>query len=53
MLKNIVFYVIAGSVIAFIAQAAGANLLITLFLSLLVPPILLLIIAVLHYRGML
>lgn len=53
MLKNIVFYTIAGSVIAFIAQAAGASLPVTLLSSLLGPPFLLLILAILRYRGML
>jgi len=43
MLKELVFYSIAGSVIALIAQLAGASLPVILFLSLLVPPLLLLL----------
>ncbi len=43
MFKDIVFYSVAASVIGLIAQVAGASLTITLFLSLLVPPLLLLL----------
>jgi hypothetical protein len=53
MLKSMVFYTIAGTVIALIAQAVGVNWMITLFLSLLIPPIILLAIAILRYKGML
>jgi hypothetical protein len=52
MLKNIGFYTVAGTVIALISQAFGADWMVTLFLSLLVPPIILLIILVLRYKGM-
>ena len=43
-MKDLVFYSIAGGVIALIAQALGANLTVTLFTSLLIPPLLLIII---------
>ena len=49
MLKNIVFYTVAGSVIALIAQVAGASLPVVLFSALLGPPFLLLIIAIIRY----
>jgi hypothetical protein len=51
MLKSLVFYTIAGTIIALIAQAAGADLLVTLVLSLVIPPVILLVIAILRYRG--
>ena len=47
--RNIVFYTIAGTVIAFIAQIAGANLAVILLSSLLGPPVLLLIIRIIRY----
>jgi len=53
MLKNMVFYTIAGSVIALIAQAAGASLAVTLLSSFLGPPFLLLVIAILRYKKIL
>jgi len=46
--KELVFYSIAGSVIALIAQLAGASLPIILFSSLLIPPLLLLIIRIIR-----
>ncbi len=51
MLKNFVFYTIAGSVLALIAQAAGASLPVVLLSSLLGPPLILLTIAILRYKG--
>jgi hypothetical protein len=51
MLKNLVFYTIAGSVIALIAQAAGASLTLVLLLSLLGPPLILLVIAIIRYKN--
>ena len=41
--KDIIFYVIAANVIGVIAGLAGASISVILFLSLLVPPVLLLI----------
>jgi len=43
-MKDLIFYTIASSVIALIAQLAGASLPVILFTSLLIPPIILLII---------
>ena len=48
MVKELVFYSIAASVIGLIAQLAGASLPIILFSSLLIPPLLLLIIRVIR-----
>ena len=48
MLKDLVFYSIAASVIALIAQLAGASLSVILFSSLLIPPLLLLIIRIIR-----
>ena len=47
--KNIVFYTVAATVIALIAQVAGASLTIVLLSSLLGPPVLLLIIRIVRY----
>ena len=43
-MKDLIFYTIASSVIALIAQLAGASLPVILFTSLLIPPIILLVI---------
>ena len=48
MFKDLVFYSIAGSVIAVIAQLAGASLAVVLFSSLLIPPLLLLFIRIIR-----
>jgi hypothetical protein len=47
--KNLIFYTVAASVIALIAQVAGASLPVILFSSLLIPPVLLLIIRIIRY----
>ena len=47
--KNIVFYTVAATVIALIAQFAGASLTVILVSSLLGPPVLLLIIRIVRY----
>jgi hypothetical protein len=47
-MKDLVFYTIASSVIALIAQLAGASLPVILFTSLLIPPIILLIIRIIR-----
>jgi hypothetical protein len=52
MAKSLIFYTIAGTVIGLIAQAVGGNWVMTLFLSLLIPPIILLVIEILRYKGM-
>ncbi len=48
VVKELVFYSIAAGVIGLIAQVAGASLPIILFLSLLIPPLLLLIIRIIR-----
>lgn len=48
--QNIIFYTVASTVIAVIAQAAGASLAVILFVSLLAPPVLLLIIRIIRYQ---
>lgn len=48
MVKELVFYSIASSVIALIAQLAGASLPVILFSSLLIPPFLLLIVRIIR-----
>jgi hypothetical protein len=53
MLKNLVFYTVVGTIVALIAQAVGLSWGVTLLLSLLVPPIILLVIAILRYRNLL
>jgi hypothetical protein len=46
MMKALLFYTIAGSVIALICQIAHAGLAVTLLTSLLIPPVILLIIMI-------
>ncbi len=48
MVKELIFYSVAGSVIALIAQLAGASLTVILFASLLIPPVILLIIRIIR-----
>ena len=48
MLKDLIFYWIAASVIALIAGLAGASLPVILFSSLLIPPIILLVIRIIR-----
>ena len=47
-MKDLIFYAIASSVIALVAQLAGASLPVILFTSLLIPPVILLIIRILR-----
>jgi hypothetical protein len=46
--KDLIFYVVAGNVIALIAGVAGASLSVILFTSLLIPPIILIIIRIIR-----
>jgi hypothetical protein len=46
MKRDLIFYTIASTVIALIAQLMGASLTMILLLSLLIPPVLLLIIRI-------
>ena len=48
MVKDLIFYSIAASVIATVAGIAGASLPVILFTSLLIPPIILLIIRIIR-----
>lgn len=48
-MKALLFYTIAGSVIALIDQVAHASLAVTLLTSLLIPPVILLVIRIRHY----
>ena len=47
-MKDLIFYTVAGSIIALIAQFAGASLPVILFTSLLIPPIILIVIRILR-----
>ena len=47
-MKDLVFYTIASSVIALLAQLAGASLPVIILSSLLIPPIILLIIRIIR-----
>ena len=46
--NDLIFYVIAGNVIALIAGLAGASFTVILFLALLIPPVILIIIRVMR-----
>lgn len=46
--NDIIFYVVAGNVIALIAGLAGANLTVILLSSLLIPPIILIILRIIR-----
>ncbi len=48
MLKDLIFYSVAASVIALIAQLAGASLPVILFSALLIPPLILLVIRIIR-----
>ncbi len=47
-MKDLLFYTIASSIIALIAQLAGASLPVILMTSLLIPPIILLVIRIIR-----
>jgi hypothetical protein len=47
-MKELIFYTVAASIIALIAQLAGASLPVILFSALLIPPIILLIIRIIR-----
>ncbi len=50
--KNLLFYFVASTVIAVVAQVLGADLAIVLFASFIGPPILLLALATRRYRRL-
>ena len=52
MLKNMLFYTVAGTVIALVLQAVGAGLAVVLLASLIGPPVLLLAIRIIRYNSM-
>ncbi|MBI4202334.1 MAG: hypothetical protein HY532_04365 [Chloroflexi bacterium] len=49
--KNLVFYAVSSTIIAVAAQALGAGIEVVLLFSLLGPPALLLVIAVVRYNS--
>ncbi|GEM_PF-2032069 len=51
MMKNLMFYMVAGTVIGLVAQAAGASLPVVILSSLMGPPFLLLVIAIIRYNS--
>ena len=52
VLKNLLFYSVAGSLIALVLQAVGASLTVVLLSSLIGPPVLLLAIRLIRYNSM-
>jgi hypothetical protein len=48
-MKDLVFYTVASTVIALIAQLMHASLAVTIFTSLLIPPVILLIIRIIRH----
>ncbi len=52
VLKNMIFYSVAGSLIALVLQAVGASLAVVLLSSLIGPPVLLLAIRLIRYNSM-
>lgn len=48
MMRDFIFYAVAANVIALIATLAGASLVVILFTSLLIPPILLIIVRIIR-----
>jgi hypothetical protein len=49
--NELIFYAVAGTIIGLIAQWAGASLTVVLLLSLLIPPLILLTIRILRWKG--
>ena len=50
-LKNLVFYAVAGTIVAVVAQALGASMAIVFLSSLVIPPMLILGVLLLRYNG--
>ena len=48
--KNLLFYIVAGTIMSVVAQALGANIGIVLFAGFLGPPVLLLALAVMRHN---
>ena len=51
--KNLVFYIVASTIIAVVAQVLGADLGIIILASFLGPPVLLLALAIMRYNKLL
>ena len=51
--KNLVFYAVAGTIVAVVAQALGASIGVVLLSSLVIPPALILGVLILRYNGLL
>ena len=49
--KNLVFYAVAGTIVAVVAQTLGASMAIVLLSSLVIPPMLILSVLILRYNG--
>ena len=49
--KNLVFYAVAGTIVAVVTQALGASIGVVLFSSLVIPPALILSVLILRYNG--
>ncbi len=51
--KNLLYYFVAGTLIALVAQGVGANFVVVLAASTIGPALLLLAVAILRYNGQL
>ncbi|MCH8974664.1 MAG: hypothetical protein IH869_06275 [Chloroflexi bacterium] len=51
--KNLLYYFVAGTLIALVAQGLGANFVVVLAASMIGPAVLLLAVAILRYNGQL
>ena len=49
--KNLLYYFVAGTLIAMVAQALGANFMVVLITSSIGPVVGLLVVAILRYNG--
>jgi hypothetical protein len=49
--KNLIFYAVAGTIVAVAAQALGASMAIVFLSSMVIPPILILGVLILRYNG--
>ena len=49
--KNLLFYIVASTIIALVARVLGAGIVVVLFVSLIGPPLILLSLAVMRYNG--
>ena len=49
--KNLVFYAVAGTIVAVVAQALGASMGLVFFSSMIIPPALILGFLILRFNG--